>query len=747
VPHRPLKYNPAFLSQEELIDSFVVRHEDLDLIVRVVRDNVTSSNQHVLVIGPRGMGKTMLVLRVAAEVRRDPELSARWYPLVFAEESYQVSTPGEFWLEAIFHLARQTGDARWQRAHDELKQERDEQRLRERALAQLLEFADDQAKRVVLIVENLNMLLCDQLSDDDAWVLRHTLVNEPRLMLLASATARFHAVENADQAMFDLFKLHELKPLDEAGCRAIWAATTGQEPRDGRIRPIQILTGGNPRLLVITALFGADLSFHELMEDLTRLVDDHTEYFKSHLDHLAPTERKVYLSLAEIWDPATAREVAEAARLEVSGTSSLLGRLVDRGAVCVARQEGRTKWYQVAERMYNIYYLMRRRGAPSDRVRALVNFMVSFYAPEGLRCVAQRIAEEACALDPGRRSDHYLAYAGIAKHPAARSLLTQILSATRPDFFDAPDTPPEIQDLARDRELLLQTRPELASGTCTPAESSNEPEISEQVANLIERADDLCKTPEGLDELRRLCLRAVDCPPYRPEVRFLVLRAFLITDPPLLSGQDEDEYEEAASRRVIEPRSMSAAGWMWLGITLDYVERHDEAEAALRKAIELDPTSAVGWALLGDFFHVLKRHDEAVASLRKAIELNPKEAYWWYFLGDRLCEAGQASDAMEVASTIVRDTRVVQRGVDETINLFAELAALDCATDALRILEASPSKGLLEPLVVALRMYVGEQVTAPTEIVEVAKDVVQRIEQRRQELQSRAEGQTTNPVR
>ena len=122
MPHRPLKYNPAFLSQEELIDSFVVRHEDLDMIVRVLRDNVTASNQHVLVIGPRGMGKTMLVLRVAAEVRRDPELGGRWYPLVFAEESYQVSTPGEFWLEAIFHLARQTGDARWQRAHDESKQ-------------------------------------------------------------------------------------------------------------------------------------------------------------------------------------------------------------------------------------------------------------------------------------------------------------------------------------------------------------------------------------------------------------------------------------------------------------------------------------------------------------------------------------------------------------------------------------------------------------------------------------------------
>ena len=64
------KYNPAFLTGDELVEAFVVRHAELGLIVEVVRENVGESNQHVLVIGPRGIGKTMLVLRVAEEVRR-----------------------------------------------------------------------------------------------------------------------------------------------------------------------------------------------------------------------------------------------------------------------------------------------------------------------------------------------------------------------------------------------------------------------------------------------------------------------------------------------------------------------------------------------------------------------------------------------------------------------------------------------------------------------------------------------------
>lgn len=97
---------------------------------------------------------------------------------------------------------------------------------------------------------------------------------------------------------------------------------------------------------------------------------------------MPPTERKVYLALADLWDPSTAREIAAAARLDVNKTSSLLGRLVGRGAVVVEEQGKKTKWYMVAERMYNIYYLMRRRGKPADRVKAAVKFMVSMYDPE-----------------------------------------------------------------------------------------------------------------------------------------------------------------------------------------------------------------------------------------------------------------------------------------------------------------------------------------------------------------------------
>ena len=102
------KYNPGFLTDDELVASFCVRTEEFESMVESLRECTGSANTHQIVIGPRGSGKTSLLLRVAAEIRRDERpCPSRFFPIVFAEESYEVSTAGEFWLEALFRLAEQ----------------------------------------------------------------------------------------------------------------------------------------------------------------------------------------------------------------------------------------------------------------------------------------------------------------------------------------------------------------------------------------------------------------------------------------------------------------------------------------------------------------------------------------------------------------------------------------------------------------------------------------------------------------
>ena len=104
LPGRIRKFNPgAFQPDEDVIRQFVARKPKLAIVMDILRGNVDSpSCQHVLVVAPRGRGKTMLLARVAAEIRSDHELSERLLPIRFMEESQEIFNLTDFWLESLF---------------------------------------------------------------------------------------------------------------------------------------------------------------------------------------------------------------------------------------------------------------------------------------------------------------------------------------------------------------------------------------------------------------------------------------------------------------------------------------------------------------------------------------------------------------------------------------------------------------------------------------------------------------------
>ena len=429
------KYNPGFLTDDELVASFCIRTNEFKSMVEMLRACTGGSNPHQIVIGPRGSGKTSLLLRIAAEVRRDAELSRSFFPIVFAEESYEVATAGEFWLECLIRLADQAphnDDAPdLHRTLEDLRTIRDDQALGERCLAALLDFSDREGKRLVLLVENLNMMFADITDRDVGWQLRQTLQTEPRIVLLASATSRFDEIDRPDHALYDLFRTLTLHPLDTEECAALWEAVSGQSRPRGTIRSLEILTGGSPRLLAIVARFGAGFSFRDLMNNLLELVDDHTEYFKGHLESLPPQERRVYLALADLWKPALTKEIADRARLSTSQCSAQLKRLSERGAILVAGGSARRKLYYVTERLYNIYYLLRRDRGANRLIDALIQFMAVYYSPDELHDIGSHMVSESKGTRTSSRSLQELAYAKLIAIPASTERQAEVADAVR----------------------------------------------------------------------------------------------------------------------------------------------------------------------------------------------------------------------------------------------------------------------------------------------------------------------------
>ena len=400
-PRQIRKFNPGtFQSDEEVISQFVVRNRELGVVMDVLRGNAGSAScQHVLLVGPRGRGKTMLLARVAAELRIDGGLSEQLLPVRFMEESPEIFNLGDFWLEALFHLARERGVrdpdlARELRdVHAALAAERHGGALEDRARAAVLEIADRLGKRLVLMVENLQAL-CRDVDDDFGWKLRGVLQSEPQIILLATATSRFRELEDVEHAFFELFRIVRLDPLDTGECRRLWEMVTGDDAGERKVRALQILTGGDPRLLVIVGGFAKHRSLSQLMEDLVRLIDDHTEYFRGHLEGIAKTERRVYLALIDLWQPSTTGEVAARARLDVRIVSAMLGRLVERGAV-VVEGNGRKRAYVAAQRLYSVYYKLRRERDEAAVVLNLIRFMAVFYTEDELTGMTGRLLSEA----------------------------------------------------------------------------------------------------------------------------------------------------------------------------------------------------------------------------------------------------------------------------------------------------------------------------------------------------------------
>ncbi len=403
------KYNPGFLSDDQLIASFCVRRAELGLVLGMLRDCTGPSNAHQLVIGPRGSGKTTLLLRVAAEARRDDDLKSAFFPVVFSEESYGVSTDGEFWLEALTRLAADPAASRpdapdLRASVREIRTVHDDAVLGARCLGALLDFSDREGKRLVLIVENLHMMFGDMGDADAEWRLREVLQTEPRIILLGSATSRFAEITDPGRALYEQFRILPLDPLGDEECRTLWEAESGRKASRRSVRPLQILTGGNPRLLAIVARFGAKRSFRRLMRDLFDLVDDHTEYFKGHIEALPPQERRVFLALAALWRPSTTREIANRARLDTNRCSAQLQRLKRRGAVRTAGGSPRRKQYYLSERLYNIYYLLRSRGGHAALVEALVRFMRAFYSSVEIEAIRSDLRRSSQDSDASRHS-------------------------------------------------------------------------------------------------------------------------------------------------------------------------------------------------------------------------------------------------------------------------------------------------------------------------------------------------------
>lgn len=413
-------YNPDLLSKEELIACFVARQSLLDRLLHdLLLEGDEGSPQHQLIVGRRGMGKTTLLRRIAYAIEDDPTLSQRWLPLTFREEQYNVVRLSDLWLNCIDSLSdrlEHQGDLASAHALDralDALPHGDDETLQRAALDLLLTESRRLDRRLVLLIDNLGMILSHLKAED--WRLRDVLSSCDRLLIIGASSHHLEATYDYDAAFYDFFDLHELSGLttDETHAVLTTLARRTRSPeveqlltdQPARIKTLHVLTGGNPRTInLLFEILASGLS-EDVEADLTQLLDRCTPLYKARLEALAPQAQQLVDAMATHWDPITAAELADITRLDTRVVSAQLTRLVRDGVVeklkspfAVAGDDAsshRKLGYQLAERFFNIWHLMRASRRVRRRLIWLVRFMTMLFTPEQIHRGKYKEAEEA----------------------------------------------------------------------------------------------------------------------------------------------------------------------------------------------------------------------------------------------------------------------------------------------------------------------------------------------------------------
>ena len=739
------KFNPGVLqSDEEVVAQFVVRQREFGILMGVLRGNVESSPcQHMLIIAPRGRGKTMMLARIAAELRADEDLRREFLPVRFMEESYEVFDLADFWLDVLLCLApevarhdAETADLLRQ-AHAEFSRRPRGAEIEENARALALDTAQRLGRKLVLMVENCQSLFED-VDERFGWGLRKTLQTEPNVMFLGTATVRMAALSDVDAPFYELFRTLSLAPLPLAECKALWETVSGETRSEREIKPLQILTGGDPRLLVIVAGLSRHRSLRELLQELVALIDDHTEYFRAHLDHLGKTERRVYLALVDLWRPSTTAEIATRARQGIRATSSLLGRLVKRGAISY-EGEGQKRLYQATQPLYSIYYKLRRQRDEAAVVHGLVHWMVACFTTDELSSMAGNLVQEA-AQSASIREGFRSAFRTL---PAVRAIFASV--AKRIDADEAR----QLTDAAWE---CLDSDPEAAIELCEKVvrRFGKEERLAPYVALALGgkgyafgRLDRVVEEIAAYDELigRYLgddapALRLVNCTALSSKMLTLgrtgdfdaVLRTF--SDMHSHFGEDD-----LPTIQVQVARALCAKG-----LVCEQMGRPQEAIAAWDQVIERygsepetfrDPVME-SMAFKAELEVQLDRAADALATIDQLVGRFPAtddRALQWaaWTRAQALLIQGERKQALEVLEAAYSNTTIDEQTPGRLLHHVAELIGYGLtAQDLLRIFTRDARKSTaMAPMVATLRLRNNEEVRVPAEIRATAEELAE----------------------
>jgi hypothetical protein len=380
-------YNPERKGKKRLIQEFVIRQDTLDIIMEDLNTSfMKTPEQHYLLVGQRGTGKTTLLLRIAYAIEDAPELKDWLIPVVFSEEQYNIGELANLWENVGQILEDYHG---FEGLYEKMERNISSPDYDEHCWEILESELDKKGKKLVLLIDNLGDLL-KKLSDMEVKRLRRILQTKSQVRLIAASPLYLESILDYKQPLFEFFKVLRLESLDSKSTRELLLklADVHKETEKieriikespERIETLRILTGGVPRTIALMFNIFIEHEHENSLKDLERILDAVTPLYKHRMDDLPPQQQKIVDAVAKYWDPINVKTLKDRVRLESKVISAQLGQLEKNQVIQKLGTDTKNNEYILRERFFNIWYLM-RYGRKDDKQRViwLVRFLESW---------------------------------------------------------------------------------------------------------------------------------------------------------------------------------------------------------------------------------------------------------------------------------------------------------------------------------------------------------------------------------
>jgi len=407
-------YNPHQLDKQVLVENFIVRTEKFNRIFKEIKESTMERPEnHMILLGQRGMGKTTFLLRLNYEIEDDKDLKRWLIPIIFKEKEYSINSLASLWIRVIGYLTDK--DPSFNKLLEEVIVEEDS-KFEEKEFPyekfifnKLVNTLNEKEKKLILFIDNFHSII-ETLNKNEQQRLREILTTCADIRLIAAATRMTEALNSYSSPLYDNLNVRSLDELNKEDSQKLFEGLAKQyddiasreriekiiKEKSTTIEAFRRLTGGLVRTMVFLFDIFVTENIGTTINSLTQLTDDITPYYDERLAQLGEhtQSQKIVHYIALNYDGISVKELRKKTRIPSKTISATLSKLVESELIKKIPSNTKNHLYIIKERFFNIWYIM-RYGSKTDsqKIIFLTRFLEEWLPSKEYRGKLEKLLE------------------------------------------------------------------------------------------------------------------------------------------------------------------------------------------------------------------------------------------------------------------------------------------------------------------------------------------------------------------